>query len=201
MKALAELVGVLVVAAAWRPATRRPTRPKPLGEADLLKLVELKIPDEVIVNRVKDGGVSFPAEKAIVDRLKKAGASDAVLAAVGKAAKPAADKVLSLVVERMYKSWDCPLHSQLTINDKSVGTFTSDTDRPIAEYLKTGWNTVTLRTTVAGPTDQHNELIFRVGPITKKGGKRTMGGSSGSSATGPTGSTRTASTPIRPGRT
>jgi len=173
MKALTRLVGVLVVVALVRPVPAADP-PKPLGEADLLKLVELKIPDDVIIKRM-DAGVTFPAEKAIVDRLKKAGASDAVLAAVGKAARPAADKVLSLWVERNYKSWDCPLHSELSINGKSVGTFTSDTDRPIAEHLKTGWNTVTLKTTVAGPADKHNELIFRVGPVTKKGGKRTMG--------------------------
>ena len=46
--------------------------------------------------------------------------------------------LLSLWVQREYTSWDNPLHSELSINDKPVGTFTSDTDRPIAEHLKPG---------------------------------------------------------------
>jgi len=172
MKTFPRLVGVVVVLAACGPA-RSADPPKPLSEADLLKWIEVKIPDNVIVDRVNAIGVNFAADKAILDRLKKAGASKEVLAAVGKVAKPA-ERVLSLMVQRDY-GWDCPLHSELSINGKSVGTFTSDTDRPIAEYLRVGWNTITLKTTAAGTAGKSNELIFRVGPVVKKGGKRTMG--------------------------
>src|SRR3954452_3654899 len=113
MKALASLVGVVVGVVLVGGVARPADPPKPLGEVDVLKLVELKIPDDVIVKRVADGGVDFAADEAIVKRLQKAGASAAVLAAVRKAAKPAAEAVVSLWVERQYRSWDSPLHSEL----------------------------------------------------------------------------------------
>src|SRR5207248_2761602 len=76
---------------------------------------------------------------------------------------------------REYTSWDNPLHSELSINDKPVGTFTSDTDRPIAEHLKPGWNTIALKTAPQPGSTKSNQLIFRVGAVTKKDGKRVMG--------------------------
>jgi hypothetical protein len=88
------------------------------------------------------------------------------------AAEPAA--VLSLWVERAYSSWDNPLHSELSINDKMVGTFTSDGDRAVGEHLKPGWNTITLKTALQPGATKGNQLIFRIGDVTKKDGKRIM---------------------------
>lgn len=176
MKALKRIGGVaLVLAVLWGGAAAAADPPKPLSELDVLKLVELKIPDEVIAKRVAEGGVGFPAGDEVFARLKKAGASDAVMAAVKKAAKPAAGAVISLWVERDYSTVDNPLHSELTINDKPVGTFTSDTDRAVGEYLKPGWNTIALKTTPQPGATRNNHLIFRVGAVTKKDGKRVMG--------------------------
>jgi hypothetical protein len=58
--------------------------PRPLSEADLLKLVELQISDQAIVARVEKAGVGFRVDDAVVGRLKKAGASDVVLESVRK---------------------------------------------------------------------------------------------------------------------
>jgi hypothetical protein len=58
---------------------------KPLGEADLVRLIELKIDDDVIVTRINKLGVSFAADAGAVERLKKAGAADVVVDAVRKA--------------------------------------------------------------------------------------------------------------------
>lgn len=176
MNALNRIGGVaLVLAVLWGGGTAAAADPpKPLSEVDVLKLVELKIPDEVIAKRVAEGGVDFPAGDDVVARLKKAGASDTVLAAVKKAAKPAAEAVISLWVEREYTSWDNPLHSALSINDKAIGTFTSDTDRALGAHLKPGWNTITLKTTPQPGATKKNQLIFRVGAVAKKDGKRVM---------------------------
>src|SRR5688572_33428490 len=108
MKTLARLAAVVLVAA----LAAGPAQPadKPISEADLLKLVELKIPDDVIQKRVAESGVEFPAEEATFKRLQKAGASATVMAAVKKMAKPAPESVVSLWVEKNYSSWDCPLH-------------------------------------------------------------------------------------------
>src|SRR4051794_39072939 len=123
MKAL-KLAGVvaLAVAVVWAGGAATPADPpKPLSEPDVLKLVELKIPDEVIARRVTEGGVDFAAADEVFARLQKAGASDEVLAAIKKVAKPATGQVIALRVERMYASWDNPLHSELSINGKPLG--------------------------------------------------------------------------------
>jgi hypothetical protein len=55
---------------------------KPLSEPNLTKLVELQVDDAVIVAKLKAQGVDFTADSAVVDRLKKAGASGEVLDAL-----------------------------------------------------------------------------------------------------------------------
>jgi hypothetical protein len=87
---LAALLPVLLLPL---PALARADNPKPLTEADLVKLIELQIDDKAVVERLEKGGVSFPVDTAAVERLKKAGASSVLLAAVQKLAeaKKAAD--------------------------------------------------------------------------------------------------------------
>lgn len=74
---------------------------------------------------------------------------------------------VTLWVDRDYNSWDNPLHSELSINGKIVNIFTSDTMEPIQEHLKSGWNTITIKTTPQEPATRANELIFRIGPMRK----------------------------------
>src|SRR3954447_3761514 len=71
----------------WAAVQAQQTRP--LGEADLIKLVELQIGDDVVVARVEKSGMAFSADVAALERLRRAGASAAVLAAVRKAGGPA----------------------------------------------------------------------------------------------------------------
>src|SRR5262245_56718107 len=176
MKTRMRFVVVAMVVAAIGPAPGFAADPKPLTEVDVLKLVELKIPDDVIAKRVGEGGVDFSADEAIFTRLKKAGASESVVSAVKKAARPAPATTLTLRVERNYKSWDNPLHSELSINGKSIGTFSSDTDRAISEHLQVGWNTITMKTIPQTGATHDNHLIFHVGPVRKaEDGKRVMG--------------------------
>ena len=64
---------------------------RPLNEANLTKSVELQVEDEAIASKLKKEGVNFVVDDAAIGRLKKAGASDAVIAAVrsaGATAKP-----------------------------------------------------------------------------------------------------------------
>src|SRR3972149_2736904 len=60
---------------------------KPLSEEDLTSLLKLGIDEETIVTRVQKGGLSFAVDDATVDRLKTAGATDAVVKALQDAAK------------------------------------------------------------------------------------------------------------------
>jgi hypothetical protein len=64
--------------------------------------------------------------------------------------------------------WDNPLQSEFSINGKTINIFTSDTSEPIQEYLKQGWNTVTIKTTPQVPATKSNGLIFRIGPMFKE---------------------------------
>jgi WD40 repeat protein len=66
----------------------RAADPAPLSEADLLKLVELQISDQAIIARVEKAGVNFKVNDGVIERLKKAGASDAVVAALAPGKTP-----------------------------------------------------------------------------------------------------------------
>jgi len=68
-------------------------------------------------------------------------------------------------VDRNFSSWDCPLHSEFVINGQTVNIYTSDTFEPIEEYLKPGWNEITITTTAQEPAENGNGLIFRIGPM------------------------------------
>jgi len=87
------VVAVLVtLAAAQTPA-------KPVSEQDVTAMLSLGLDAEAIVARVKKAGIAFEASDAALDKLKAAGATEAVLAAVkaegakGKSAAPAAGAV------------------------------------------------------------------------------------------------------------
>ena len=65
---------------------------EPVSEAALIKMVKADIEDEVIVALVKKRGIDFKPDAATIKRLKKAGVSDTVIAALKPAeedAKPA----------------------------------------------------------------------------------------------------------------
>jgi hypothetical protein len=78
------------------------------------------------------------------------------------------DQPLSLWAERQYNSWENPLHSEVTINDKLVNIFTSDAIEPVAAHIKPGWNTIVVKTTAQEPAKDSNGLIFRIGPARKE---------------------------------
>ena len=75
-----------------------------------------------------------------------------------------------LWVKRNFASWDTPLHSELSVNGKTVNIFTSDTFEPVGQDLKKGWNTITIKTTPQQPANKSNGLIFRMGPAHKTPG-------------------------------
>jgi hypothetical protein len=137
-KRLAALVVVATLLVGLSGPTRAQTA-KPLSEANLVKLIELQISDEEIVAKVERGGIAFPADGAAVDRLKKAGASPAVLAAVEKAAKasrPTAGR-------RAVSYQDVLNLLELNVSEEEIlkrvehTIFTLD-DRQVAELKKAG---------------------------------------------------------------
>jgi hypothetical protein len=79
-----------------------------------------------------------------------------------------------LSVSREYNSWDNPLHSELSINDVAVNIFTSETNEPIADQLKEGWNTITLKTTPQEPANKANSLLFRIGRMKKDDASKAL---------------------------
>jgi hypothetical protein len=80
------LAMALLLAAAL-PGLAQEEKKKPLSEADLVKLAKSDLEDEVIVAVVKKRGVSFKVDDAALKRLKTAGVSETVLAAL----RPAGD--------------------------------------------------------------------------------------------------------------
>jgi cell division septation protein DedD len=71
-----------------------------LTQQDVSKLLELKIPEQTIIDKVKSSGTSFVLGTADIDRLKKAGASDALIAAMqATAAAPATGNPASEITD------------------------------------------------------------------------------------------------------
>ncbi len=87
--------------------------------------------------------------------------------AAGQAGGKMAEGTIALWVRRSYNAWDNPMQSEFSINDKTINIYTSDTTESIAEYLKQGWNTITVKTTPQEPATRNNELIFKIGPVFK----------------------------------
>src|SRR4051794_5938488 len=53
-----------------------------LKEADVLKLIELQIRDDAIIERITQTGLAFKIDDAVLERFQRAGASDSVLTAL-----------------------------------------------------------------------------------------------------------------------
>src|SRR5438445_3807313 len=60
-----------------------------LTKQDVIKLLELKIPEQTIIDKVKSSGTAFVLGADDLARLKKAGASDALIAAMQSSASTA----------------------------------------------------------------------------------------------------------------
>jgi von Willebrand factor type A domain-containing protein len=61
-----------------------------LTQQDVIKLLELKIPEQTIIDKVKDSGTAFVLGSEDIERLKKAGATDALIAVLQATAVPSA---------------------------------------------------------------------------------------------------------------
>jgi hypothetical protein len=162
---------VLSVAVLWG---QPPKEPRPLTEAEVLKLIELQIDDGAIVARIqRGGGADFEVTDAIVKKLRGAGASDQVIAAL----RPRVDKDLKLpddparetieVWVRQDYNNDCPLVSELRVNGNLIDKFSSTSQRAMGKHVKMGWNTLTLKTTVRPEVKDSNSLKFLIGPTHK----------------------------------
>lgn len=74
---------------------------------------------------------------------------------------------LELWVTKHYDSWENVLHSELTVNGRPVGTFGLAARKPIAKFLRRGWNTIELTTEAQASAGDDNGLFFRIGPTRK----------------------------------
>ena len=141
-----------------------------LAEKDLISLIELKIDDAAIVARIQKSGLAFEVGDAAVERLRNAGASDAVLKAVRDtttARKPAAPgpvvtyqdvlKLLSLSIDE---------DAILKRLEKSPTTFTLSAEQ-VAELKKAGASDKLLAAMQGGPkvSSQTAELITDIAVV------------------------------------
>lgn len=164
------LLALPLLAGGWASAGEG----KKLGEADLFKLVELKLDEKAVIAKVEQG-LDFGVDDDLLARLKKAGASEAVLAAVRKAGdvKAPAGKVtdtLMLWVRKPHGSGGSFLKSEVRINDQKVGSFENDGQVRIDKYLKNGNNVITVKTAPRSPLGEYDRgLYFQVGSVHEEG--------------------------------
>ena len=99
---------------------------KPLSERGLMAMVENGFDDEEIIAKLKKDSLGFELDAKAIDRLKQAGASDAVIAALEEAGKkPAGGKQL-ITFESVLELLENGVDSDLVIArlKKSPSTFT-----------------------------------------------------------------------------
>src|SRR5437588_1190121 len=73
-----------------------------LTQQDVIRLLDLKIPEPTIIDKVNNSGTSFVLGEADIGRLKKAGASDALIAAMqATATAPATGNPASEITDLM----------------------------------------------------------------------------------------------------
>lgn len=91
----------------------------------------------------------------------------ALLAAAAALAAPAraADETIMLLVEKSTSS-DCALHTEVTVNGKTLGNFTSTKQVDATGLVKPGLNVITFTTTPHEPASSNNHLEFNLGPVT-----------------------------------
>jgi HEAT repeat protein len=102
------------------------SKPKPLSEADVLKLIELQRQTEAILARLNKAGVDFPVNEAVLERLRKAGASEKVLDALRRrpnAPRPVVKEPMPEVKSPLVKA----LIEQLTDKDGKVRRTAAET--------------------------------------------------------------------------
>lgn len=164
-------MALVLPAALWA----QPKEPRKLTEADVVKLVELQIDDDAIINRIhRSDGPAFELTKEIEARLRLAGASDEVLAALRPQGSPQAPRLpddparetIAVWVHQQYSS-DCPLITELRMNGNLVEDFSSTSQRAIGKHIKMGWNTMTLKTRLRPEVKEINYLTFNIGPTRK----------------------------------
>jgi len=108
---------------------------KPLSEEALSTLVDQQIPDDVIIRRIEKNGVGFSVDAAALERLKKAGASAPVLAALQQAGQPANAVTYQGVLKMLREGTD--EGAILKLLEASPTTFTLD-DEQVAALKKAG---------------------------------------------------------------
>src|SRR4051794_13725007 len=121
---------------------------RPLGEADLIKLVELQVGDEAVVARVEKSGVAFPVGTEVLERLRRAGVSDVVLAAVRRAGRPAEAITYQGILQLLKQNQrEDQILKQL---EDSPTTFTLDRNQ-VAELERAGASPRLLKALTAPP--------------------------------------------------
>ncbi|MFQ5734721.1 MAG: serine/threonine-protein kinase, partial [Planctomycetaceae bacterium] len=78
------------------------------------------------------------------------------------------DRTLEIWSTPYYNNVASPLRTAVTINDKSVETFSQKAYSEIAKTVRPGWNTLKLITRPHYPVKRQNSLSFAFGPATGK---------------------------------
>jgi WD40 repeat protein len=149
---LAALAVLLAGLGGGRADEKPAAKAKPLTEAEVLRLIELQKEENATLARLDKAGVGFTVDDALLGRLKKAGASEAVLAALRRGQASAAKPGAAAPAAR-------PLTIKGHTNDVHAVTFSPD-----GRLIATGSEDKTIRLWDAD-TGERKERIAHTDPV------------------------------------
>ncbi len=80
------------------------------------------------------------------------------IAQVAPATSDAVSDPIQVWAERNYQSTENPLHSEFVVNGTTIDIFSSDARKPIAKFLKNGWNTIEIKTAPQVPANRRERM-------------------------------------------
>lgn len=89
------LIVLLLIATGLGAMAAQQAQRAPLSKAEVLDLVKSSVPSKIVIGAVDQYGIVFKPTEEVLDEFRKAGASDALLAALREAGAPESTKPLS----------------------------------------------------------------------------------------------------------
>jgi hypothetical protein len=147
-----------------------------LTQQDVIKLLELKIPEQTIIEKVQSSGTAFVLGAEDIGRLKKAGASDALIAAMQSSAAGAGSPTSEITDLALIVDYSGSMNAKM----KDGATKVASAKKCVNDLIEKLPNDLNVALIVYGVSKQRGcediDIVQPLGPIDKAGLKNKING-------------------------